>query len=216
MSSIKCPNCGLTNFSFQTECKRCKQFLNATPAPTFQHSAPQDFRPQFAPQHFSPPQPQPQSYLPQVCIKCGTSHQLYLQKFKKTYTPPLAYLGFLLGGILPLLIVLMICRKDHHINAAFCGECWGRFRYAYVFSLLFGLGCLFTLTAAIFAGVILQSGMVAFAGVSLAIAIAAWGGYYDKKISPKFKKITRRTAVIEIPNVGEIDFAPSGVLIQSR
>ena len=31
MSSIKCPHCGLTNFASSTECKRCKESLEASP-----------------------------------------------------------------------------------------------------------------------------------------------------------------------------------------
>jgi len=33
MSSIKCPNCGLTNFATSPECKRCKQSLEARDYP---------------------------------------------------------------------------------------------------------------------------------------------------------------------------------------
>lgn len=33
MSSIKCPHCGLTNFASTTECKRCKQSLEAPAYP---------------------------------------------------------------------------------------------------------------------------------------------------------------------------------------
>lgn len=33
MSSIKCPHCGLTNFASSTECKRCKQSLDAPAYP---------------------------------------------------------------------------------------------------------------------------------------------------------------------------------------
>lgn len=165
------------------------------------------------------PAPAPAAYthtitvsIPPVCVKCGGTHDLAMQKFKKDYTPPLAYFGFLLGGILPLLIVILVCRKIHKMNGLFCSECWNRYRPQSAVSTLTALGALAMMFAALIIGFASESAALGMFVFLAALGVAIWGNYYAKKVSPKYVKTNRKQIFINIPNYGEIDFTHSGAL----
>lgn len=235
MSSIKCQNCGLVNFSSQSHCKRCCQTLNAAQnaelyqtaqpsyaqhayaQPTYQQQ-PRPTAANYAYQpnqayaaNYAPAQPQPAYFqmpspvLPAVCIKCGINSGLSLRNFTKTYTPPLCYLGILMG-IVPFLLLVLLLRKNHNLHGAFCDSCWNPFSNASAMSLLFGLGCIFTLIGAVVVGIMTESFFIGMIGFALGIGVAIWGGQYDKKISPKYKRVNSHEVVIEVPGAGEVDF----------
>lgn len=148
--------------------------------------------------------------IPPVCVKCGSHDQLAMQKFKKDYTPPAAYLGFLAGPI-PFLIILLIARKRHNLNGLFCGECWTGFRTfmpASTISALLVLGFLF---GGIIMSFVLNTAFVGFLGVIAALGTGIYGSYYTKKISPKFVKTNRKQVYIDIPRYGEVDFTHSAL-----
>jgi hypothetical protein len=150
--------------------------------------------------------------IPPVCVKCGNDDGLTMKKFKNDYTPPLAYLGFLLGGVLPLLIVILICRKRHKMNGLFCAGCWNWFKVSGAISTLTALAALGVMFVAMVAGVITNSALTGIIIFLTALGIGIWGSYFAKKISPKYVKTNRKQIYIDIPNYGEVDFTASGAL----
>ncbi|HEX8734894.1 MAG TPA: hypothetical protein VF721_06200 [Pyrinomonadaceae bacterium] len=225
MSSTKCAQCGLVNFSTAIQCKRCNQPLNemsafadqrayqqtAPPATAPQNNYQQPFQPFQAPpppvfnnnynQQFNRPQAPPNF----CCIKCGSRNGVSMQNFKKTYTPPVAYLGFLIGPLI-FLILALILRVKHQLNAPFCAPCWGGFKNLGTVSTLLNLACIFAFMFGVIAGTVNESfGLTAFS-IIVAIAFAIGAKVYESKVAPKYKKVNTKVVVIDAPTVGEVAF----------
>ena len=214
MSSSKCPNCGLVNFSTAIQCKRCRQFLNEL-APMATERSYQTPTQNFQPYQMPPPPPvfhgnqyptmPPTQTMPMNCIKCGDRNNLALQTFKRDYVPPACYLGMFIG-LLPMAILVAIFKVTHHITAPFCGGCWKKFSRVNLYETLSTLFFFVGFIVAIFAAFALESGLAFFAVFALTIGVIVSGQVYKKKHSPKFKRIDKREVVIDAPLVGEISF----------
>jgi len=144
--------------------------------------------------------------IPPVCVKCGgDKRDLSMRNFKKDYTPPIAYIG-VFGGILPLLILILVLRKRHKVNALFCPECWDKFKHYSLYSNLFGFVCLGALIGGLVMAVIVQRPALGLFAFFVSIGVGIFGKYYENKISPKYVKTNRSQIYIKIPNYGEVDF----------
>lgn len=223
MSSIKCNNCKLVNFSTETHCKRCQQPLNefsniaaqrpyqanAQEAPAYQN--------QF--QSFQSPPPPPvfdafgrpvdrQAEAPLLCVKCGGSQSVYMQNFKKGYIPPIAYIGAFIG-ILPMLIMIRVLQVNHKIDAPFCLDCWDKFSRAEKLGKFSGAIFMLGIVVAIVALMALESGFAFLFVLALTIGFVIWTQIYKQKNSPKFKTVDRQQVIIDAPGVGEIRYASS-------
>jgi len=256
MSSIKCTQCGLVNFSTMTHCKRCRQPLNEfapaaeqnpfqtnvqnaqaystqplyqnqlAPTPYQNQPAPyQSYQNQTAPfqpapyqPQFNPPpppqfhggyayqeQPFQQPQMPMLCVKCGARQNVFMENFKKDYVPPVAYLG-VFGGLLPVVILILVLRVRHNINAPFCPDCWQKFSRVNLYETLSTLGFFVGIVAGIVAMMALNSGFAFFVCFALTVAVIVWGQIYKHKYSPKFKKIDREKLIIDTPAAGEMCF----------
>ncbi len=200
------------------------QAVNTSPA-AFQYSQQQPQQVQF-PTYYEPPPPNfydehgqvhpghpvrngrgfsQAEPVPPVCVKCGGSHDLSMQNFKKDYTPPIAYLG-IFGGILPLLILVLVLRKRHKMNALFCPGCWDKFKHHAVYSGLLSFACLAVLLGGLITAVAAERPMLGLFAFLAAVGIAIYTKYLENKISPKYVKMNRKQVFIKIPNYGEIDF----------
>jgi hypothetical protein len=146
--------------------------------------------------------------IPPACVKCGSGHGVAMYDFKKDYTPPAAYFGFLLGPI-PFLIILLIARKKHKMKGLFCGECWSAFRMYGTVSTLSALAGIAFLIGGLIVALSFSRPLVGLAGFILCVGIAIWGNVYGKKISPKFVKTSRQQIYIDIPGYGDTEFTHS-------
>lgn len=230
MPSIKCPQCGLVNFSTALQCKRCgNQFSELSPIaeqrpyqtqmPEVSVSPNQSFQPpqsqSFQSYQLPPPPPTfhngqaEQSFnqpaMPLCCVKCAGRRGVEMQNFKKDYVPPVAYLGMLLG-LLPTVILILILRVKHQLSAPFCGECWSKFRKVSIIENSTGIGFFVLL---IIGGILtfsFNSGFPFFVCFAFSVGLLMWGQIYRKNHSPKFKKIDRKQVIIEDPTYGEVCF----------
>jgi hypothetical protein len=175
--------------------------------PSYYAPPPPNFYDEYGRVHPAPPAPAGYGAnpVPPVCVKCGGSHDLSMQNFKKDYTPPIAYIG-IFGGILPLLILVLVLRKRHKMNALFCTECWSRFKNHSVYSALLSFSCLGVLIGGIIAAIIAETAAVGLFAFLLAVGIAIFTKYFENKVSPKYVKMNRNRIFIKIPNYGEVDF----------
>ena len=148
--------------------------------------------------------------IPPVCARCGGSRDLEMKSFKKDYTPPIAYIG-VLGGVLPLLILVLVLRKRHKMNGLFCPQCWNTFKLYPLFSALFAFLSLGVLIGGIILAIAFAKPGVIFFAFVAAVGFAIYGSYFSKKISPKFVKMNRERIFINIPNYGEVDFTHTAV-----
>lgn len=85
--------------------------------------------------------------LPPICCKCGVRHDIRARLANLTWVHPLAYAG-LLGGLLPMLIMVAVMQKRATITLPICGACDRRWTQGVVLRLLailapFVLGPLF-------------------------------------------------------------------------
>lgn len=233
MSSIKCPECGLVNFSTALECKRCKYQLNefatiaeqrpyqtnvqevqAFPTQPFHQNQPAAFQSYQVP----PPPPtfhnaqaqqdyqQPGAPPPLCCVKCGGSKRdVYIQNFKKDYVPPAAYLGLFLG-LIPMLILVLVLKVSHQLSAPFCGECWTNFRKVTTVETLTTLGFFALFVGGIMMAMSRGSGFIFVVCLGLSVGLVIWGHIFKKNNSPKYKRVSRHQVVIDDPTYGEVCF----------
>lgn len=233
MSSIKCTQCGLVNFSNMSHCQRCRQPLSEfstiaeqRPFQTNMQEVPYRTQPpvrQTAPAHFqafqSPPPPPvfhndggyrqeafEQQAPPMLCVKCGGRQSVYLQHFEKDYIPPVVYIGAFIG-ILPMLIMIAVLRVRHKISAPFCLECWDKFRKAKLYDTLSGGAFFVGVIGSIVALMAFESGFALLVGLAATFSFIIWAQIYKSKYSPKYKKVNRKEVIIDAPSVGEIRFA---------
>lgn len=224
MSSTKCVQCGLVNFSTALQCKRCGQPLSElsgfadqrTYQQNVQPTAPVNNRQQFQPFQTPPPPPvfhgsnQSFNYQPQpppnwCCIKCGSRNNVSMQNFKKSYLTPAAYLGLLIGPVI-FLILALILRVKHYLTAPFCAECWSHFKHQPVISSMLSCACVFVIFGGLILGIAAEAPAFSFLSVVVGIGIGIGIKVYDSKVSPKFKKVNNNVVVIDAPTVGDVAF----------
>lgn len=70
--------------------------------------------------------------LPPICCKCGAHHDLRGRTAKLVWVNPLAYLG-LLGGLLPMMIMVLVLQKRAEVWVPICGRCDRRWSQGVVF-----------------------------------------------------------------------------------
>lgn len=228
MSSIRCKQCNLVNFSTEIQCKRCGQPLNDYAPFTDERSYQENPEQNYQPQQYSnqnqptqyqsyqmPPlpsfysndyQPQQQPQMQMSCIKCGNGNNVSLQNFKKEYVPPLAYCA-LLFGLLPGAIIIALTRVIHRLNAPFCHECWSKFRKVNLIETLTTVGALVGFIVGIILAVAAKSLFVFLFIVVAILVMIIYGQMYRAKNSPKFKKVNRKEIVIKDPRFGDVSFA---------
>jgi hypothetical protein len=203
MNSIKCPNCGLVNFSHDKVCKRCEVPLSASgstrslapalnpPPPPIFHDGQLAYR---EPANRDPAPP---------CIKCGGREQVSIQNFVKVYNSPVAVLGIFLG-VLPYILLKLILQKRHNITAPFCSPCWARYKAAKIYRVLNVLLFFVLLVGGITLSVYLDSEWMLLVGLLMPFVVLAVGHYYLNSFDPKYKKVTPTEVIIDAPFVGEI------------
>ena len=131
MSSIKCPQCGLVNFSTATSCKRCAAQLISS---SFTNSQPQGIVLEDG--YVLPPPPNMpgrgvwrersklvmsrDAELPPRCVKCNVATHLRLKR-RLTWHHPALYL-IILVALLIYFIVAMVLRKSATVEIGLCDE----------------------------------------------------------------------------------------------
>ncbi len=131
MSSIKCPQCGLVNFSTDATCRRCRVPLTSSPltSPPPQGIVLEDG-------YVLPPPPampgrgvwgdgaklvmSRDAELPPRCVKCNVPTHLRLKR-KLSWHHPALYL-IILVALLIYFIVAMILRKSATVEIGLCDE----------------------------------------------------------------------------------------------
>ena len=210
MSSIKCPHCGLVNFSTSQHCKRCQQVLNQyepiADQRNYQASVQNysNYQVPPPPPVFGQNQKPPSRNSPMSCIKCGDRNKISLQNFKKSYVPP----SIGAAAIAPLLylILVSIFKVTHQINAPFCDSCWKKFNNGKMLEIIGGVVSLILVIAAIPVFTVFDS-IIGFS-VCFIAAIVVFAVCHSIKTSwsPKFKLVDNQKVIIEAPHVGEICF----------
>jgi hypothetical protein len=147
-----------------------------------------------------------QSVGPVACVKCGTPEGLFQRRFEKTYTPKWVYLG-LLFGVLPAGILMVLTNKTHHTNVRFCSSCWNRYRKAKMVSYALAIPCLLLFVAGPVLGLAYKSWVIAVAGITMAIIIAAIMDRYTRSASPKCVLLSRKSIVLAIPGHGDVNIS---------
>lgn len=190
----------------QNQTARFQPYQSPPPPPVFQNNYAYQQQP-YQQQAYQQQAFQQQAYQqPQMsCIKCGSMQNIFLQYFKKNYVPPAVYLSIFVG-FLPFIILTLVLRVTHHINAPFCISCWQRFSRTNLIETLSTLGFLAGIIIGIIAAVILNTWIAFLFFFSLTAAFVVWGQIYIRKSSPKFKKINRQEAIIDAHSVGEIRY----------
>ncbi len=69
---------------------------------------------------------------PPVCCKCGTRSDLRARTANLVWVNPLAYLG-LLGGLLPMMVLVLVLQKRARMDVPICGRCDRRWSQGVVF-----------------------------------------------------------------------------------
>ena len=204
MTSLKCRNCGLVNFSTEVSCKRCR-----TPLPG-------DGTQQFQSFHNPPPPPvfdgdtvekydsTPSQSFP--CIKCGNRQNISVQNFVKVYYSPVAFLGIPLG-ILTYFILKWLLSTKHDLAGPFCALCWARFQNAESYRTVNTLLFFPLLIAGIVFAFYVDNVLVLLAALLVPLFVLTGVGYFLNTYGPKYKRVNSREVVIDAPHVGEILYA---------
>lgn len=196
MTSIRCKNCNLINFSTAMQCKKCKQPLNEYSNFADENQYPTDFEEDYQLPHSAQ----------MSCIKCGSRNRVSLQNFKKDYIPPISYIGFFMG-ILPGLILVRLLKIKHYLSAPFCHGCWENFRKVSINEIMGFTGLFLGFFAGIFALVVTESVLIMLLIFAAAFGLAVWSQLYKSKHSPNYKKVSRQEIIISDPRIGDISFA---------
>ncbi len=221
MSSIKCANCRLVNFSTETHCKRCQQplneFTNIAAQRPYQANSQQAaaYQNPYQPYQTPPPPPAfdafgreilPQADTQMLCVKCGSRESVQIQNFKKEYVPPIAYIGAFIG-IIPMLILILCLKVRHKLTAPFCTDCWSRFGRSATFSTASSVGFVLGVPLSFIVLLTFESWFGFLFVLALTFGFVICAAIYKHLNSPKYKKVDRRQVIIEAPLVGEIRYA---------
>jgi hypothetical protein len=150
---------------------------------------------------------QQQQFPPQnCCIKCGSrDRSVAIQNFKKTYLPPIAYIGIIIGPLV-FLILALVLRVRHYLSAPFCSECWGSFKNQPLVTGLLNFATVVVILGGFIFSFLTENFTFAGLGVVFCIGIAIGTKVYESSVSPKFKKIDGKMVVIDAPTVGDVTF----------
>lgn len=203
MSSSKCKKCGLVNFSYASECKRClNPFNNQQSKSThFQNYQMPPPPPVFSADEAIYDNPNTQPKPP--CIKCGNIQNISIYNFKKKYVSPIALLGIFIG-LLPFFILRWLLSTTHFLSAPFCHNCWNRFRKAETIATLNILGFFVLLVGGIIFAISRDSEFLLLMSFVAAILFYVFGLFYIGTISPKYKKVDAKQVIIDAPLIGDI------------
>lgn len=175
-------------------------FQAPPPPPVFHNQNQQNYN-----QHFYPPQQlyqQPQN----CCVKCGSNDRsVMIQNFKKSYLPPVAYLGIFIGPLI-FIILALILRVTHRLNAPFCGACWAKFKNQPVILTLINLVSVIVLFGGFILSFVTENFMLAALAIFGCIGVSILAKVYDSSVSPRYKKVDRNTVIIDAPKVGDVSF----------
>jgi hypothetical protein len=141
--------------------------------------------------------------LPEACITCGASKDLEWHPFRAIFTPWWAYLGALLGPA-PLVVLIMLARKEHSSVQLFCKRC-GR-RYA-ISNRIFPwtlLAIAVVLLGGIVATVLLRTPWPLITCMAASALGAVASGLVVLRLRPRCSVLTRHSVVLNIPGVGEV------------
>jgi hypothetical protein len=231
MPSIKCSQCNLVNYSTETHCKRCRNPLSDYAPFSEQRPYQTNFEQTYQTQPFqqqqnayqnqpaqynnfqAPPSPayysnqyQPQQFMSSSCIKCGERRNVSMHNFKKPYVPPLAYLALLIG-LLPGMLIILLIKVRHQLQAPFCDGCWSKFNTVSMTETISALFFLFGVIAALFFGVGTESFVIFCVIFALACGVLILGNSYSRKHNLKYKKVNSRQVIVTDPLNGDVSLA---------
>ena len=200
MTTSKCKQCGLVNPIHVSVCKRCDFPLTAEgianmPAETDQKTVALQAEQSGVPNVATAP--------PAFCSICGTSNDVVVRFFQRTYTPGWVWL-FLIFGILPAGILALALQVKHTLNLPSCAKCSQRHSWAGVVSWLSIIVCIFLLFPTFALAVALNSGFVFLGGFGLIAMIAYLAGRFDRKANPRYTQFTKARVEIDVPGQGRI------------
>ncbi len=189
---------------------------SARPQHTFNEPPPPNFYRELGAEHPRPfikkapletaDQAAPADEIPFACVKCGISHDLELQDFKKDYVPPAAYIAVMFNPII-LLIVILVTRKQHKISALFCPKCWDKFKDYRTIIIVASVTAFLAFIGAIAVAANVENMILMISAWAIPVIIAIGGVAYAQHIAPVYGKITRHKVFIKIPDHGEVDFS---------
>ncbi|MBX7169385.1 MAG: hypothetical protein K1X72_00420 [Pyrinomonadaceae bacterium] len=139
------------------------------------------------------------------CIKCGRNQNVSFQTFTKKYVSPVATLGIFLG-FLPFFLLRLLLTTKHEISTTFCELCWENFRNLESKTALIYFGGVMALIVSVTIAGIMNSFSPLIFGVIVFLPMMIWGFFYNRKYSPKFKKVNENRVTIVAPVGGEITF----------
>jgi hypothetical protein len=139
-------------------------------------------------------------------VKCGARHGLTHETFSVTYTPPWAYLG-ILGGVIPLMLLLFLLRKRHSAEVLFCEDCADRYRLSRYVSPLTAAALAAILIGSVALSVSGGSGMPLLVGLLLMAATVVGAMWFQSSARPKCARLDGNNAILEVPGVGHVPLA---------
>ena len=203
MTSIKCRNCGLVNFSTEPSCKRCKTPLPGNGSQPFQSFENPPPPPVFGHDPLEAHDPPPQSY---PCMKCGNRQNVTVRNFVKVYYSPVAFLGIPLG-LLTYFILKWLLSTKHDLTGPFCASCWTRFQNAESYRIVNTLLFFPLLIAGIVFAFAVDSEWILLAAIFAPLFVLTGVHYFLNSYGPKYKRVSSKEVVIDAPSVGEVVYA---------
>jgi tetratricopeptide (TPR) repeat protein len=140
------------------------------------------------------------------CVICGSSDEVTLIRFSRTYVPGWTLLG-LVCGILPFLIFCALTSKVHALTAPFCKECAQKRQREPLFNWGSLAGAILSLFAGAVAGSALGSSWPFVFGVIITGGIVIAWIQYHKSVTPHYVTFDRDNVVIETPGQGRMVLA---------
>ena len=188
MASNKCPHCGVVNWIDAEVCKRCKASL---------------IQVKEAPGATPTVESRDIGVALSVCGICGNANELDIRKITKTYTPNWVWL-FLPLGILPAGILGLLLQVKHSFSLPVCRKCMGRRGLALLVSWGSIVVCVFIIVVALGVGLQTQSWLTFLGFMAIAVVVALFAGWFDKKANPRYVAITRERVEIDVPGKGRV------------
>ena len=144
----------------------------------------------------------------EFCIQCGSNSGMQMHSFEQTEDNPIAQFARLAGDISILADKLL--KKQHTVEAPFCGGCFRKFsslnKTYQIFPLIFVCVIFVTILAAMTIGSyfgINASVATLGLGIGLAIFIRLYARYYVWKNSPTITKVNKKKIVLKVPGRGK-------------
>ncbi|MBS1796505.1 MAG: hypothetical protein JSS81_21830 [Acidobacteria bacterium] len=182
----------------------------AYPAPTayqhanqYQNPAPaayQSYQPPPPPSYYQRPEPQTMLY---SCIKCGTASNVSIHQFKREYIPRGAFFAIFLG-LLPGILIILLLKVKHELEAPFCDECWKNYQPIESYETFIGLGFFLGLILAIVLGIAAGSFFIFLLVFGAVIAGVALGNSHCKKYNLTYKTFSKNEVIVTDPLHGDV------------